>query len=117
MIQLWYILFPLVQSQFTVSPPFLSSLSQTCQSVIKQSLDCSDALSWAGQNERFESDTTLSSVCKGTCSAAIVTWERRVSGACKNDKYDLRDGGMMASPLFLVEQVKEKYQKLCVKDS
>jgi len=88
-------------------------LSSTCIQVINQAVNCNSSLIWAGQNGRFEDDTTLAGLCTSTCTSALSTWQRRVSGACGTQRAPIKDGYLVLAE-YLTEIWIERYNQVCL---
>jgi hypothetical protein len=91
-------------------------LSSTCIAVLNQAVSCNSSILWAGQSGRFESDDTLNGLCTTTCTSALATWTRRISGACGTERFEGGDGFAYLPQVF-AEQFNELYNSLCLKNS
>ncbi|KAL7811322.1 hypothetical protein V8C26DRAFT_221424 [Trichoderma gracile] len=97
-------------------------LSATCTAVLNQAVNCTSTIAAIGDvlggspvfgTPLFLNSTALGSLCNAQCSASLVTWERRIAGACGATLYDAADGGQFALAWF-AEQYVEAYNSMCL---
>jgi hypothetical protein len=96
-----------------ITAPY-QNFTSTCISVLNQAVSCDPKVLDAGKDGKFESDTTLASVCTTTCASSLSTWVRRVLGACATSRYLDGKASVMAGALG--QAVLERYNVLCLKN-
>lgn len=97
-------------------------LSATCIAVLNQQVNCTTTIAAIGSvldgapvfgTPLFLTASQLSGLCNTQCSASLVTWERRIAGACGTTLYNATDGGQFALAM-LAEQYVEAYNSVCL---
>lgn len=104
-----------------VTLPANSSITDTCIEVINQSVTCDSVLATLGDYDIFGisyflTSDQLTALCTTTCTSALATWERRITGACGSGLW-YQDDGSQAAPATFAERYLELYNSACLKGS
>lgn len=100
-------------SFLNITAPY-ENFTPACISALNQVVNCDPKILEAGKDGRFESDSTLASVCTTTCTSSLTAWVQQVLGACGTSRYQDGQASVLAS--VLGQAVLERYSVLCLKN-
>jgi hypothetical protein len=94
----------------------LSDVAATCLGVLKQTINCEEAVADLGQRQyhgSLESITITNGACVASCRTALTTARRRIEGACAETPEVLP--GMTV--LSFIDSIITGWDETCLKDT